>query len=88
MQSPSKQLRSQQRAESNRRIQAVEIRQALNKIAHADPQKSDYFVGPGDRDHDLILFGENYGDNWLAVISLPELADSIHELPDAKMVAA
>jgi hypothetical protein len=62
------------------------LRQALNKIAHADPQKAGYYVAPRDRAHDLLLFGEDRGQKWFAAISILELAKAIRALPDATIV--
>ena len=61
----------------------LNLRQALNKIAHADPQKADYYIGPGDTTHDLLLYGEDRGQSWFAAVSLVELAKVIRALPDA-----
>lgn len=56
------------------------LRQALNKIAHADPTRSGFFA---DNDtHDLILSGVNQGNTWIAVISLIDLCRVIKTLPD------
>jgi hypothetical protein len=64
----------------------LNLRQALNKIAHADPQTADYYVQTMDMTHDLLLFGENHGKKWFAVISILELIKAIRALPDATMV--
>jgi hypothetical protein len=64
------------------------LRQALNKIAHADPQKADYYIGPGDCVHDLLLYGEDRGNSWFAVVSLIELVKAIRALPDVAIVGA
>lgn len=59
------------------------LRQALNKIAHADPTRSGFFA---DNDtHDLILSGVNQGSIWIAVISLIDLCRVIKSLPDASL---
>src|SRR5437870_11765482 len=42
------------------------LRQALNKIAHADPKTADYSVGPSDIKHELLLFGTERGTKWFA----------------------
>lgn len=64
----------------------LSLRQALNKIAHADPQTADYYVRTMDMAHDLLLHGENHGRKWFAVISILELIKVIRDLPDATMV--
>jgi hypothetical protein len=61
----------------------LDLRSALNKIAHADPLKSDYFVGPGN--HDLLLFGTHNRATWLAALSIPELINSVRSLPDTSV---
>jgi hypothetical protein len=66
----------------------LKLRQALNKIAHADPHGSDYYVSPSGQDHDLILSGEYQGADWLAVISVVELINAIRSLPDQPMAHA
>jgi hypothetical protein len=58
------------------------LRQALNKIAHANPAQSGFFA---DNDtHDLILTGANQGNMWIAVISLIDLCRVIKALPDVQ----
>ena len=60
----------------------LSLRQALNKIAHANPARSGFFA---DSDtHDLILTGTNQGDTWIAVISLIDLCRVIKALPDVQ----
>lgn len=63
----------------------LDLRQALNKIAHADPRSADYYVGPLDAAHDLLLYGTSRGRTWFAVISLLELVKAIRALPDATL---
>jgi len=62
------------------------LRAGLNKIAHADPNTADYYIGLGDRNHDLLLFGDDRGRNWFVAISLLALVKAIHSLPDAQLV--
>jgi hypothetical protein len=59
----------------------VGLRQALNKIAHADPTRSGFFAD--DQTHDLILSGVDRGQSWIAIISLIDLCHIIKLLPDA-----
>lgn len=61
------------------------LREALNRIAHADPRKADYYVGPLDRCHDLLLFGDNRGERWFAAVSMLELPAAVRALPDVKL---
>lgn len=64
----------------------LKLRQALNKIAHTDPQTADYYIGPRDMSHDLLLYGDDRGQKWFAAISILDLVKAIHSLPDATMV--
>jgi hypothetical protein len=63
------------------------LRPALNKIVHADPETADYYIGPGDKNHDLLLFGLNRGKRWFAVVSILELVKAIRSLPDTNVVS-
>jgi hypothetical protein len=58
------------------------LRQALNKIAHADPNGSGFFAD--ENTHDLILSGVNQGDAWIAVVSLIDLCTVIKAIPDVR----
>lgn len=62
------------------------LREALNKIAHADGLKSGYFADSDN--HDLILFGKLGNNWWAAVISIPELCRVVKALPDAPVSTA
>jgi len=59
----------------------LRLRQALNKIAHADPKRSGFFAD--ERAHDLVLTGQDHGQIWIAVISLIDLCHVVKALPDA-----
>jgi hypothetical protein len=59
----------------------LKLRQALNKIAHADPTCSGFFAD--DTTHDLVLTGVERGAAWIAVVSLIELCRVVKSLPDA-----
>lgn len=63
----------------------LHLRQALNKIAHSNPQRSDFLVKPFDSAHFLFLFGEHRGQEWLAVISLFAFVEAIRSLPDVAL---
>lgn len=65
------------------------LREALNKIAHADPETADYYIRgyPHTINHDLLLFGEDRGRKWFAVVSIVELIKAIRSLPDTKVVS-
>jgi hypothetical protein len=60
----------------------LRLRQALNKIAHADPTCGDFYVGPGHGSHDLLLFGDDQGNRWFAAISILRLIEAVRSLPD------
>jgi hypothetical protein len=60
----------------------IGLRQALNKIAHADPSRGAFFAD--NETHELILSGVNQGDTWIAVISLIDLCRVIKALPDGQ----
>lgn len=61
------------------------LRQAHNKIAHANSDLADYYVGIGNLTHDLFLFGDKQGKMWLAAISIIELIKAIKALPDINL---
>jgi hypothetical protein len=58
------------------------LRDALNKIAHANPALASYNVD-GAR-HDLILSGTLGAANWVAGISLPKVIGVLRKYPDAE----
>lgn len=61
----------------------LRLREALNKIAHADPRGASFFV---DEDvHDLILTGARRGRTWIAIISIPRLCDAVESIPDEEL---
>jgi hypothetical protein len=66
-------------------FQPLMLREALNKIAHADPRAADYYVGPRDNAHDLLLTGSRGGHQWFAAVSVLQLIRAIHTLPDVPM---
>lgn len=59
----------------------LRLRNALNKVAHANPGGSGFFADT--ENHDLILTGRERGNVWVAVISLIGLCNAIMSLPDA-----
>lgn len=60
----------------------IDIRNALNKIAHADPYDSGFYA---DEDHhDLLLTGKYQGKKWITIVSVPKLCDVIMTLPDVQ----
>jgi hypothetical protein len=56
------------------------LREALNKIAHADPYRTGFFAD--NTVHDLILSGNQGSNTWIAIVSLPDLCRAIKFLPD------
>jgi hypothetical protein len=56
------------------------LREALNKIAHADPYRTGFFAD--NTVHDLILSGNQGSNTWIAIVSLPDLCRAIKSLPD------
>lgn len=56
------------------------LRQALNKIAHANPGRAGFFANA--QHHDLILSGKNGAKEWVAVLSIIDLCKAIKSLPD------
>lgn len=63
----------------------LHLREALNKIAHADPRSADYYVSPQDGAHDLLLYGSQRGLDWFAAVSILRIVDAIRSLPDASV---
>jgi len=61
----------------------IRLRQALNKIAHADPTRSGFYAD--NETHDLILTGILQGEIWIAVISLIDLCRVIKSIPDIRI---
>jgi len=62
---------------------SLNLREALNKIAHADPNRNGLFVDA--QYHDLILSGVKGMKNkkiWIAVLSLIDLCNVIKAIPD------
>lgn len=58
----------------------LRLRQALNKVAHANPSQCGFFAD--ERTHDLVLTGTERGRSWVAVVSIPDLCSVIESLPD------
>lgn len=56
------------------------LREALNKIAHANPSKAGFFANTAT--HDLILSGKKRNRNWIAILSIVDLCRAIKSLPD------
>lgn len=57
------------------------LREALNKIAHADPSQAGCFAD--DVFHDLILSGKDKKEKiWIAIISIVDLCQAVKSLPD------
>ena len=56
------------------------LREALNKIAHADPYKAGFFAD--EVVHELILSGNHGANTWIAIVSIADLCRTIKSLPD------
>jgi hypothetical protein len=59
------------------------LRQALNKVAHANPARCGFFAD--GQTHDLILTGDDRGKSWIAVVSVIDLCTLIEAIPDASI---
>ena len=68
--------------------QNLSLRDGLNKVIHADPSRSDYYVAPRykgeNAEHALLLYSTK-GVEWFAVLSLLRLIEVIKELPDKQL---
>ena len=64
----------------------LHFRDALNKIAHADPRNAGFSVA--DDVHDLLLSGTRSGQGWIAVISIIDLCRVIRFMPDRNITNA
>jgi hypothetical protein len=58
---------------------SIGLRQALNKIAYLNPDRSGFFAD--DTTHDLVLSGVDGSRTWIAVISLIDLCRVIKVAP-------
>lgn len=67
-------------------FEPLTLRQALNKIAHANPSRSGFYAD--GETHDLILSGMNLGRGWIAVISIIDLCRVIKSIPDLRIFSA
>ena len=56
------------------------LREAFNKIAHANPARAGFFAD--EESHDLILTGDQRGVPWIAVMSIVRLCAAVCRLPD------
>ncbi|WP_156120426.1 hypothetical protein [Neosynechococcus sphagnicola] len=61
-------------------FEPLPLREALNKIAHADPYKTGFFAD--NAVHDLILSGNHGSNTWIAIVSIADLCHVIKSLPD------
>lgn len=59
------------------------LREALNKVAHADPNQSGFYAD--SYYHYLILSGTWRSREWVAIFSVPSLCDAIEALPDESL---
>jgi len=61
-------------------FEPLPLREALNKIAHADPYKAGFFAD--EVIHELILSGSHGSHTWIAIVSIADLCRAIKSLPD------
>lgn len=61
-------------------FEPLPLREALNKIAHADPYKAGFFAD--EVVHELILSGNHGANTWIAIVSITDLCRAIKSLPD------
>jgi hypothetical protein len=61
----------------------LNLRTALNKIAHVNPDESSFYAT--EHAHGLILVGSNRDKKWVALIDLLALITVVKELPDEGM---
>jgi hypothetical protein len=64
-------------------FEPLNLREAMNKIAHMHPTRGSFFVD--EEHHDLMLSGSRQGRSWVAVISLIELCQLVKQLPDREL---
>ncbi len=55
-------------------------REALNKIAHANPYRTGFFAD--DAVHELILSGNHGSNTWIVIVSITDLCRAVKALPD------
>lgn len=63
--------------------QPLDLRSALNKIAHVEPESSGFYADANS--HDLLLVGSQQKTIWLAVLSIPTLCRVVMSLPDRQL---
>ncbi|WNZ22275.1 hypothetical protein HJG54_04960 [Leptolyngbya sp. NK1-12] len=61
-------------------FEPLSLREALNKIAHANPYRAGFFADSAV--HDLILSGNHGSNTWIAIVSIADLCRVIKSLPD------
>jgi len=66
-------------------FEGLNLRQALNKIAHANPNNSGVYVSPDSTEHDMILTGNHNRRDWIAVVSISRLIDAVRSTENAKL---
>lgn len=64
-------------------FEPLNLREALNKIAHMHPTRGSFFAS--DSHHDLMLSGSKQNKSWVAVMSLLELCRLVKRLPDREI---
>ncbi len=64
-------------------LRPLSLRAGLNKIAHPDPRKAGYRASA--EIHEIIIGGSQRSEEWIAVISLPQLCQVVMDLPDHRV---
>jgi hypothetical protein len=68
--------------------QPLPLREALNKIAHANPNPENSSYAADHDYHQVILTGKQYGCHWIAVLDILRLCEAIRALPDRSIVSS
>lgn len=66
----------------------LELREALNKIAHMDPRPGRSSFAADGQHHEVVLTGQKNGRQWIAVLDILALCDAIKALPDRNIVSS
>ena len=64
----------------------LELREALNKIAHMNPLPGKSSFAVDEQRHEVILTNEKDRSPWIAVLDIPALCNTIKALPDRAIV--
>ena len=70
------------------RATPLDLREALNKIAHMDPRPGKSSFAADRLRHEMVLTGEKSGRHWIAILDILALCEAIKTLPDRSIVAS